>query len=227
MKCLPRNDTTGLTSLIVDGLDSTLTLMDTSGAAITQYTYEPFGRTTATGTASSNAAQFIGRENDGTGLYYYRARYYNPVLQRFLSEDPLGFNGGDVNLYAYVGNSPTNLIDASGLEGTRGGDDKFFDMTPEQQQKELEQIRNDMKSPDARTASQAKNRLQELTRKIAKRKHGRDKEQKPKKYQKLEEPDPLLLQYVAGLLEAVLLGVLSWIAVIAILAAAGIAVAAA
>ena len=100
-------------------------------------------------------------------------------------------------------------------------------MTPEQQQKELEQIRNDMKSPDARTASQAKNRLQELTRKIAKRKHSRDKEQKPKKYQKLEEPDPLLLQYVAGLLEAVLLGVLSWIAVIAILAAAGIAVAAA
>ena len=94
MKCLPRNDTTGLTSLIVDGLDSTLTLMDTSGAAITQYTYEPFGRTTVTGTTSSNATQFTGRENDGTGLYYYRARYYNPVFQRFLSEDPLGFNGG-------------------------------------------------------------------------------------------------------------------------------------
>lgn len=51
----------------------------------------------------------------GTGLYYYRARYYSPTLKRFISEDPIGFSSGDVNFYAYVGNSPTNFIDPLGL----------------------------------------------------------------------------------------------------------------
>jgi RHS repeat-associated protein len=58
-----------------------------------------------------------GRENDGTGLYFYRARYYDPTLQRFISEDPIGFGGGQANLYAYVGNSPLNMIDPTGREG--------------------------------------------------------------------------------------------------------------
>jgi uncharacterized protein RhaS with RHS repeats len=47
-------------------------------------------------------------------LRYNRARYYSPSLGRFISEDPIGFAGGDVNLYAYVGNSPTNAIDPNG-----------------------------------------------------------------------------------------------------------------
>jgi RHS repeat-associated protein len=45
---------------------------------------------------------------------YCRARYYHPGLQRFISEDPIGFAGGDISLYGYVGNSPTNLIDPTG-----------------------------------------------------------------------------------------------------------------
>jgi RHS repeat-associated protein len=55
-----------------------------------------------------------GRENDGTGLYFYRARYYNPSLQRFVSEDPIGLTAGP-NLYAYGLNSPVDLNDPSGL----------------------------------------------------------------------------------------------------------------
>ncbi len=47
-------------------------------------------------------------------MYYYRARYYHPALQRFISEDPIGFNGGDVNLYGYVFNDPINLVDPTG-----------------------------------------------------------------------------------------------------------------
>src|SRR5881296_3857882 len=84
--------------------------------------YEPFGKTTATGATSSSTFQYTGRENDGTGLYYYRARYYNPTLQRFISEDPIGFGGGSPNLYSYVSNSPTNGSDPSGLldPGTMG-----------------------------------------------------------------------------------------------------------
>lgn len=58
--------------------------------------------------------QYTGRENDGTGLYFYRARYYSPALQRFVNEDPLEFEAGDINLYSYVSNSPTNYTDPTG-----------------------------------------------------------------------------------------------------------------
>lgn len=50
----------------------------------------------------------------GTGLYYVRARWYDPKLARFVSEDPIGLAGG-INTYAYVGNSPVNATDPSGL----------------------------------------------------------------------------------------------------------------
>jgi RHS repeat-associated protein len=78
-----------------------------------EHTYEPFGTTTTTG-STGNAFQYTGRENDGTGLYYYRARYYHPGLQRFISEDPIGFAGGDANPYAYVRNNPLLFVDPSG-----------------------------------------------------------------------------------------------------------------
>lgn len=97
-----------------DALGSVLALSNSSGVTATSYMYEPFGKNSTSG-ASSNPFQFTGRENDGTGLYYYRARYYNPQLGRFLNEDPLRFGGGDVNLFAYVNNNPINLTDPSGL----------------------------------------------------------------------------------------------------------------
>jgi RHS repeat-associated protein len=59
--------------------------------------------------------QYTGRENDSNGLYYYRDRYYSPVLGRFVNEDPLGFGGG-INFYAYVGDDPTNFNDPFGLQ---------------------------------------------------------------------------------------------------------------
>ncbi|MGE3911934.1 MAG: polymorphic toxin-type HINT domain-containing protein [Chloroflexota bacterium] len=104
----------GARHLLADGLGSTLGLLDPSATPTTAYTYEPFGRTTSTGAFSANSARFTGREDDGTGLAYYRARYYSPQLQRFISEDPIGFAGGDANLHAYVGNDPVNLTDPSG-----------------------------------------------------------------------------------------------------------------
>lgn len=93
------------------------------GATQTSYTYEPFGETTTTGAASDNTYQYTGRENDGTGLYQYRARYYSPAMKRFTSEDPIGFAGGDVNLQGYVGNSPPNYVDPSGLSFVTEGID--------------------------------------------------------------------------------------------------------
>ena len=48
------------------------------------------------------------------GLYYYRNRWYDPEVGRFISEDPIGFAGGDINLYSYVGNNPHGFIDPFG-----------------------------------------------------------------------------------------------------------------
>lgn len=77
-------------------------------------TYEPFGTTTVSGT-SGNPFQYTGRENDGTGLYYYRTRYYSPRVHRFASEDPIRFYAGP-NFYTYVSNRVTRFSDPWGLD---------------------------------------------------------------------------------------------------------------
>jgi len=89
--------------------------VNSSGAIGTSYTYQPFGATTTGGSANGNSYEFTGRENDATGLYFYRARYYSSTYQRFVSQDPSDFAGGDTNLYSYVGDSPIDLIDPAGL----------------------------------------------------------------------------------------------------------------
>jgi RHS repeat-associated protein len=104
-------------NFLADASGNTLALADSTGAIQTQYSYEPFGNTTVAGT-STNPFQYTGRENDGTGLLYYRLRYYNPILQRFVSEDPIGLDGG-LNVYAYVGNDPVNFADPFGLKRHR------------------------------------------------------------------------------------------------------------
>jgi RHS repeat-associated protein len=128
-------------SFLPDALSSPLALADSAGAVQTEYTYEPFGKTTVTGMSNTNPIQYTGRENDGTGLYYYRARYYHPGLQRFISEDPIGTPAflacpsqrdmllrlvtspaGDaieiINLYPYVRNNPIIFRDPTGLLST-------------------------------------------------------------------------------------------------------------
>ncbi len=107
----------GTTStLLADALGSTIGLVTANNGSIaTSYTYQPFGATTASGTTNGNSYQFTGRENDGTGLYFYRARYHSPRFQRFVGQDPIEFRGGDSNLYGYAGNSPTNFVDPQGL----------------------------------------------------------------------------------------------------------------
>jgi RHS repeat-associated protein len=113
---LTRTDGTGSRTLVADGIGSVLALLDPSGATQTEYTYSAFGAMSGTGAASTNSTQYTGRENDGTGLYYYRARYYSPRVQRFVSEDPIGFAAGSPNLYGYVGNAPTMWSDPFGLD---------------------------------------------------------------------------------------------------------------
>jgi len=86
------------------------------------YTYSSFGKIESQ--LDPNFIQpysFTSREFDPeTALYFYRARYYDPATGRFLQEDPIGFGGGDVNLYRYVANNPVNFVDPAGL--VRHGD---------------------------------------------------------------------------------------------------------
>jgi len=97
-----------------DGLGSITSLTNVSGNVVQTYSYDSFGNITQTGSISQPYA-FTSREYDSeTGMYFYRARYYDPKVGRFVTKDPIGFAGGDENLYAYVGNNPVIWIDPSG-----------------------------------------------------------------------------------------------------------------
>jgi RHS repeat-associated protein len=107
-----RADSSGTFIPLQDALGSTIALVDANGNLTTQYSYDPFGNTTVSGAANSNAFQYTGRENDGNGLYFYRARYYSPVLGRFVNEDPAG---SGLNSYAYADGDPIDFSDPLGL----------------------------------------------------------------------------------------------------------------
>jgi RHS repeat-associated protein len=108
-----------------DGLGSIVNLTDQRGRVVQSYEYSSFGRMKEQGGEVKQPYGFTGREWDKElGLYYYRARYYDPKAGRFISKDPIGFAGGDVNLYRYVGNDSVNWVDPSGLfrwHGNWGG----------------------------------------------------------------------------------------------------------
>jgi RHS repeat-associated protein len=114
-EALSRADASGTQVYLADILGSIMALTDASGIPTTEYTYEPFGASQVSGTPSVSPFQFTGRENDSSGLYYNRARYYSPFSGRFLQEDPLGLAGG-VNLYTYGANNPINLREPLGLQ---------------------------------------------------------------------------------------------------------------
>jgi len=103
----------GLTFLHKDALGSITTTSSSAGTVSAARQYDSYGNLQLGSTSSGIA--FTGREWDAEiGLYYYRARYYDPKVGRFLSEDPLRFDGGDVNLYAYVRNNPVLFTDPTG-----------------------------------------------------------------------------------------------------------------
>ena len=100
-----------------DGLGSVTSLSNGSGALVQTYTFDSFGKQTASAGSLVNPFQYTGRESDSeTSLYYYRARYYDQSDGRFLSEDPASFLSGGVNFYEYVQNSPLGFTDPNGLQ---------------------------------------------------------------------------------------------------------------
>jgi RHS repeat-associated protein len=110
-----------------DGLGSVVALTDDEGDTVQVYEYDVYGRPGATDASHPNRIMFTGREYDKeTGLYYYRARYYNPQIGRFLQTDPAGYNAG-MNWYAYCGNNPLNFLDPSGLISVAFYDGRYKD----------------------------------------------------------------------------------------------------
>jgi RHS repeat-associated protein len=128
----------GTTSnFLTDALGSPIAVTDNTGVVQTEYTYDPFGKTTFARASNSNSFQYTGRENDGMGLYYYRTRFYYSQLQRFVSEDPFNLETihtqaaeeirstvthqylqeyfSSANLYTYVDNKPLIATDPLGL----------------------------------------------------------------------------------------------------------------
>ncbi len=105
-----------------DGLGSVTSLSNGAGALAQTYTFDSFGKQTASSGSLVNPFQYTGREFDSeTGLYYYRARYYDPSAGTFLGEDPIRFEGSGPNFYNYVGNNVTNFVDPWGLQHSDGG----------------------------------------------------------------------------------------------------------
>ncbi len=104
-----------------------MAITDDQGDIVQRYSYEAFGQLTyVLDPTFDNFYTYTGREYDKeTGLYYYRARYYDAMEGRFISKDPIGFAGGDVNLYNYVGGNPINYVDPSGLAWFRPDDHKY------------------------------------------------------------------------------------------------------
>ncbi|QJC55795.1 Protein RhsD [Polaromonas vacuolata] len=103
---------------LTDALNSVIAqLADDDNANIqNSYGYSPYGQSQTVGPDSANNPnQYTSRENDNTELYYYRARYYDPVLKRFVSSDPIGLAGG-LNTYQYVGGNPLSYVDPRGLD---------------------------------------------------------------------------------------------------------------
>ncbi len=100
-----------------DMLQSVVGLSNHDGSVLRTISYDPFGNMmTNIGVGSNNSLYFTGREQDpDSGLYYYRARYYDPTLGMFLTEDPKGFRAG-ANFYICAKNNPVNKNDPLGLD---------------------------------------------------------------------------------------------------------------
>jgi len=123
-EALARYASTGRSTQLTDQLGSVIRQINEAGTTQSTTAYSPYGEASTSGDDQQNGTEYTARENDETGLYFYRARYYDPLLKRFISEDPIGVAGG-ANTYAYVGGNPMSRIDPLGLDWLRPTDHPY------------------------------------------------------------------------------------------------------
>ena len=111
---IARYSSAGARYYLTDALNNVIAQTRADLSVQNLYIYSPYGNTSSLGPDEGNPVQYTARENDRTGLYYYRARYFDPEISRFVSEDPIHFVGG-LNLYRYVGGDPILSNDPLGL----------------------------------------------------------------------------------------------------------------
>ena len=153
-KLVATREGTTLTYIHQDSLNSTSVVSDSSGAAISSIKYYPFGGTRSG--SVSNEKKFTGQRLDGTGLYYYGARYYDPTIGRFISADTVvqlstgsdqvstfltvnyislanrsmssPMNAQSLNRYSYALNNPLRYVDPIGHSNISSDDG--YNLTP-------------------------------------------------------------------------------------------------
>lgn len=104
--------------LVPDPLGSTVALFDDSGNKTDTFQYWPYGESAGRTGTTSTPFKYVGSfgyYQDGSARNYVRARYLDKGKGRWITEDPIGFGGGDVNLFRYCGNNPIKYIDPTGL----------------------------------------------------------------------------------------------------------------
>src|SRR4028119_1135297 len=108
-----------------DPMGNTRLLASSAGAVTDTYSYKAFGEELSSSGSTSNPYRFggeVGYYRDKVERVYVRARHYAPQTARWLSRDPIGFDGGDFNLYRYVFNSPVNWADPLGFKPNNPSD---------------------------------------------------------------------------------------------------------
>lgn len=97
---------------VTDRLGSVTGLANASGVSTAVNHYDPYGQPQA---GNEGRFQYTGQVwLEEVGLYYYKARFYDPITKRFINPDPIGYGDG-MNMYAYVGGDPLNATDPSGM----------------------------------------------------------------------------------------------------------------
>src|SRR5439155_6537881 len=110
-----------------DGNGNVTMLVNSLQLAVAKYLYDPYGNTLSSSgpVADANLYRFSSKEaHAGSGLVYYLYRFYEPGLQRWLNQDPIGERGG-IGLYLFVDNSPSSFIDSYGLDLVVQGSKEF------------------------------------------------------------------------------------------------------
>jgi RHS repeat-associated protein len=153
-----------------DPLGSTTGITNGIGSYVNTYAYLPFGERLMATESIDNPFEFVGEYgvmHDGNGLHFMRSRYYDASLGRFHSPDPLRLTSGEVNLYLYAGNEPTDHVDATGTISISRGIKKVANALKKKGLRQVSVAQPLLPHPFAAATGSARNQQDEIPQRIA------------------------------------------------------------